>query len=506
MTVARTVRWFVVNQHRTDAPAPDQGALSTARKRAVRQLLRIAPIADELGDAFNAAGHDIALVGGSVRDALLDRLGHDLDFTTSARPEQTEALLRGWADAIWSIGRAYGTIGARKGDFQVEITTYRADRYEAASRKPEVEYGTTIEEDLLRRDFTVNAMAVQLPERTFLDPFDGMSDLAGQRLRTPSTPEESFSDDPLRMLRAARFSATLGFEVEPAVRAAMTAMAERIGIVSPERVRDELSRTLLAHQPRQGLELLVGTGLAEHVLPELPALQLEIDEHHRHKDVYEHSLTVLDQAIELERRLDRETPDLVVRLAALLHDVGKPRTRRLEPNGGVSFHHHDVVGAKMARKRLKALKYPTATVESVAQLVQLHLRFHGYGGGQWTDSAVRRYVRDAGDELDRLHVLTRADCTTRNPRKAVALRRAYDDLETRIDRLAEQEEMAAVRPDLDGRAIMAALGVEPGPVVGRAYKHLLDYRLDHGPVGPEVAEAELRRWWAEQPEQHGGHA
>jgi len=506
IVVARTVRWFVVNQHRTDGAAPDQGALTAARKRAVRQLLRIAPIADELGATFSAAGHDIALVGGSVRDALLDRLGHDLDFTTSARPEQTEALLQGWADAIWSIGRAYGTIGARKGDFQIEITTYRADRYAAESRKPEVEYGSAIEEDLLRRDFTVNAMAVRLPERTFLDPFDGMADLARGLLRTPGTPEESFSDDPLRMLRAARFSATLGFEVDDVVRAAMTAMAERIQIVSTERVRDELSRTVLADQPRRGLELLVGTALAERVLPELPALRLEIDEHHRHKDVYEHSLTVLDQAIELEQRLERETPDLVVRLAALLHDIGKPRTRRLEANGGVSFHHHDVVGAKMTRKRLKALKYPTATIESVAQLVQLHLRFHGYGGGQWTDSAVRRYVRDAGEELDRLHVLTRADCTTRNRRKATALRRAYDDLEARIDRLAEQEEMAAVRPDLDGRAIMTILGIEPGPLVGRAYKHLLDYRLDHGPVGPAAAEAELRRWWAEQPEQPGGSA
>ncbi len=474
--------------------------LSKAQRQAVRQLLRIAPVVDELGARFQAAGHELALVGGSVRDALLDRLGQDLDFTTSARPEQTKRLLSGWADTIWDVGQKFGTIGAHKGGFQIEVTTYRADSYDGASRKPEVQYGESITEDLVRRDFTVNAMAVMLPGREFVDPHGGLGDLSRKVIRTPGTPQQSFSDDPLRMMRAARFASQLGFAVAPEVVAAMSDMAERIEIVSAERIRDELTKLLLSPRPRTGLTLLVDTGLADRVLPELPALRLEIDEHHRHKDVYEHSLTVLEQAIELEDRLPGGGPDLVARLAALLHDIGKPRTRRFESGGGVSFHHHDVVGAKMARKRLTALRYPTAVVDSVVLLTQLHLRFHGYGGGEWTDSAVRRYVRDAGDELARLHVLTRADCTTRNRRKAQALQRSYDSLEERIDRLAEEEELAAIRPDLDGNQIMKILAIAPGPVVGRAYKHMLEVRLDEGVLDEEAARAELLRWWAQQPE------
>ncbi len=463
-------------------------------------MLRIAPVADELGARFEGAGHELALVGGSVRDALLDRLGHDLDFTTSARPEDTKRLLAGWADSVWDVGRAYGTIGGTKDGFHIEITTYRADSYEQESRKPAVAYGDSIADDLVRRDFTVNAMAVMLPGHEFVDPHQGLVDLGRQTIRTPGTPQQSFSDDPLRMMRAARFAAQLGFEVADEVVSAMGTMAERIDIVSAERVRDELSKMLLAADPRAGLTLLVDTGLAARVLPELPALRLEIDEHHRHKDVYEHSLTVLEQAIELEERLPGDGPDLVIRLAALLHDIGKPKTRRFETRGGVSFYHHDVVGAKLARKRLTALRYPTAVVNSVTELTRLHLRFHGYGSGEWTDSAVRRYVRDAGEELARLHVLTRADCTTRNRRKAQALQRSYDSLEERIERLAEEEELASIRPDLDGNQIMRILGIAPGPVVGRAYQHLLEVRLDRGGLDEDEARDELLKWWAEQPE------
>ena len=466
----------------------------------MRHLLRVAPVADELGAAFTAAGHEIALVGGSVRDALLDRLGSDLDLTTSARPEQTERLLSDWADAVWDVGAAFGTIGARKGGFHIEVTTYRADAYDPSSRKPAVSFGTSILDDLVRRDFTVNAMAVRLPSHEFVDPRGGLADLTRGVIRTPATPESSFSDDPLRMLRAARFASQLGFRVAPEVVTAMSAMADRITIVSAERVRDELAKLLLSERPVTGLRLLVDTGLADLVLPELPRLRMEVDEHHRHKNVYEHSLIVLEQAIDLEPRLPDGGPDLVTRLAALMHDIGKPRTRRFEPGGGVSFYHHDVVGAKLTRKRLTALKFPGAVVNDVARLVELHLRFHGYGGGDWTDSAVRRYVRDAGPLLDRLHVLTRADCTTRNRRKALALARAYDDLEDRIARLAEAEELAAIRPDLDGNAIMQILRVEPGPVVGRAYRHLLELRLDRGPLDPADAREELLRWWADRPE------
>lgn len=474
--------------------------MAEAQAQAASRLVELGPLASSVGELFAGAGFEVALVGGWVRDALLGRGGaeDDIDVATSARPEQTEQLLRGWADAVWTVGQAFGTIAARKDGTTLEITTYRTERYDPASRKPAVAYGDSLTGDLRRRDFTVNAMAVRLPAQQFVDPFDGLVDLAARVLRTPGTPQESFTDDPLRMMRAARFAAQLGFRVDPAVVAAMTEMAERIEIVSAERVRDELTRLLCSPHPRIGLELLVRTGLADHVLPELPALRLEIDEHHRHKDVYEHSLTVLEQAMGLEDRIDEGGPDLVVRLAALLHDIGKPRTRRFEPGGGVSFHHHEVVGARLVRRRLSALRYPKQVVEDVARLTELHLRFHGYSGGEWTDSAVRRYVRDAGPLLSRLHVLTRADSTTRNRRKAAALQRAYDDLERRIDELAEQEELARIRPDLDGNQIMAILGVPPGPVVGQAYRFLLDLRLESGPLGEQKAREALVTWWDER--------
>ncbi len=490
------IQWCIVS-------TPEQ-RLAEIQRTAVRELMRVAPVIDEVGSRFAKAGHSIALVGGSVRDALLGRLSRkrDLDFTTSAHPDDIDRCLAGWADATWDIGREFGTIGARVGDQQLEITTYRADSYQATSRKPAVAFGDTLLGDLSRRDFTVNAMAFELGSREFVDPFGGQHDLAAGVLRTPSTPEESFSDDPLRMMRAARFSAQLGLTVDPGVVAAMTDLADRLSIVSAERIRDELVKLLLSPDPRRGLTLMVDTGIATLVLPELPALRLERDEHHRHKDVYEHSLTVLEQAIELEPRMrvdgERSGPDLVVRLAALLHDIGKPRTRRFAGDGTVTFHHHDVVGASLAKKRLKALRFSGSEIDEVARLVELHLRFHGYGTGEWTDSAVRRYVRDAGPLLERLHVLTRADCTTRNLRKAERLRRSYDELEARIDHLNAEEELAAIRPELDGGQIMAALGIPPGPDVGAAYRFLLELRLDRGPIGEDLAREALLAWWADR--------
>ena len=480
----------------SDAPSPPLN-MADAQRAVAAELDRIAPVIDELGRRFADAGHELALVGGPVRDAMLGRQHNDLDLTTSAHPDVTEAVLKGWADAIWDMGRQFGTIGCRKGEWQVEITTYRSESYDPDSRKPEVEYGDSLAGDLGRRDFTVNAMAVALPGRELEDPYGGIVDLAHGVLRTPGRPEASFSDDPLRMMRAARFAAQLGFEVAPEVVAAMTAMASRIEIISAERVRDELVKLVCAPYPRRGLALLVETGLADLVLPELPALKLERDEHHRHKDVYEHTLTVLEQAIDLEPgRLER--PDFVARFAALMHDVGKPRTRRFLDDGTVTFHHHDVVGAKMTRKRMKELRFSNDEIDAVGKLVELHLRFHGYGTGEWTDSAVRRYVRDAGDQLARLHVLTRADSTTRNKRKADRLQRTYDDLEARIERLSEQEELASIRPDLDGNQIMEILGIGPGREVGLAYRFLLELRMDEGPQSPEDAERALRAWWADQ--------
>ena len=463
-------------------------------------LVPIHPVADELASRFAAAGHRLYLVGGSVRDALLGREQSDLDFTTDARPPAVLAVLEGWADAVWDTGIAFGTVGARRRGVTVEITTFRADAYDRVSRNPVVAFGDTIDDDLRRRDFTVNAMAVELTDgtdaprdRRFVDPYGGLAALAAGTLDTPATPEESFADDPLRMLRAARFVAQLGLTPAPRVVSAMSAMADELARITKERVQVELTKLVLGRYPRRGLELLVDTGLCTHVLPEVPAMRLAIDEHMQHKDVYTHSLVVLEQAIE------RETagPDLVLRLAALLHDVGKPDTRRKESDGRVSFHHHEVVGAKLTRKRLRDLRYPKVVVDEVTQLVFLHLRFHGYGTGEWTDSAVRRYVTDAGPLLDRLHALVRSDCTTRNRRRAAALQRSYDSLEERIVALRAQEELDAIRPDLDGNAIMELLGVPPGPLVGRAYKHLLAVRMERGPLGADEAEAELRRWAAE---------
>ncbi|WP_082563907.1 CCA tRNA nucleotidyltransferase [Nocardioides sp. Root140] len=474
---------------------PSPILISDVQETVARELERIAPLIDDLGARFRDAGHELALVGGPVRDAMLGRLQNDLDFTTSAHPDVTEKLLKGWADALWDMGRDFGTIGCRKGEWQVEITTYRSEKYDATSRKPDVAYGDSLVGDLGRRDFTVNSMALTVPDRGFEDPFGGIVDLAARTLRTPGRPEDSFSDDPLRMMRAARFAAQLGFDVAPEVVAAMTAMAGRIEIISAERVRDELVKLICAPYPRRGLLLLVETGLASYVLPELPALALERDEHHRHKDVYEHTLIVLEQSIDQEERLGNG-PDFVSRFAALMHDVGKPRTRRFEDGGVVTFHHHDVVGAKITRKRMKALRFSNDEIDAVAKLVELHLRFHGYGDGEWTDSAVRRYVRDAGDQLERLHILTRADCTTRNQRKAARLRKAYDDLEERIARLSEEEELASIRPDLDGTQIMEILGIPPGREVGEAYSFLLELRMDEGPQSEEAAKAALLAWWA----------
>src|SRR4051794_794240 len=454
------------------------------------------PAVARLATAFSRAGQELALVGGPVRDALLGRPVTDLDFTTDARPDRILEIVRPVASMHWDVGRAFGTIAARVAGETVEITTYRQDRYVPSSRKPEVEFGDDLDGDLKRRDFTVNAIAVRLPGLALVDPAGGIAALGDRRLTTPSPAVESFDDDPLRMLRAARFTAQLGFELDDEGRDAMAALAARIEVVSAERVRDELVKLLSSDSARPGLELLVDTGLAAFVLPELPALRLASDGQHRHKDVYEHSLTVLEQAVTLERqRFPGEQPDLVLRIAALLHDIGKPGTRRFESDGQVSFHHHDVVGAKLARRRLKALRFPSETIEQVARLIELHLRFYGYGDAGWTDSAVRRDGGGAGPLLPRLHILTRADVTTRNTRKARKLASAYDDLEARIAVLAEQEELNAVRPDLDGTAIMRELGLRPGPLVGEAYRFLLQVRLDEGPLGPEEAAHRLHAWW-----------
>jgi poly(A) polymerase len=465
------------------------------------------PVVLELGHLFADAGYELSLVGGPVRDLFLGRVSPDLDFTTNATPDEILAVAKKWADSHWEMGRAFGTIGFRKRNrnkevLLIEVTTYRAEAYDPESRKPEVAFGASLEEDLQRRDFSVNAMALRLPQLELVDPYGGATDLAAGLLRTPGTPEQSFSDDPLRMMRAARFASQLGFQVHPAVRTAMTDMSGRISIISAERVRDELVKLICGTHPRAGVDLLVETGLAELVLPEVPALKLETDEHHRHKDVYQHSLQVLEQAAALETGPDGPVPgpDFVLRFAALMHDVGKPKTRRFEPGGAVSFRHHDLAGAKLTAKRMKALRFDNDSIKAVSRLVELHMRFYGYGDAGWTDSAVRRYVTDAGPVLERLHRLTRSDVTTRNQRKAERLSFAYDDLEERIAVLAEQEELDSIRPDLDGAAIMAMLGLKPGPVVGRAYKFMLEQRMEQGPLSAEAAEAALRQWWSEQPE------
>lgn len=473
-------------------------ALGAAGEVAIRSLIGRAPLASSLADAFKAEGFRLALVGGPVRDAILGRLGNDLDFTTNARPEVSKKILSGWAENVWETGIAFGTVAGKRGETTVEVTTYRTESYDPESRKPEVAYGQSLEGDLSRRDFTVNAMALELTQGApiFIDPFNGLEDLANRLLRTPGTVENSFSDDPLRMMRAARFAAQLNFTVADDVMRAMKNMAGRISIISAERVRDELSKLLLSSNPRIGITMLVESGLAEIVLPEIPKLKLEIDEHHHHKDVYEHSLTVLEQAIALEGRLGG--PNLVIRLAALLHDIGKPKTRSHISGGGVSFHHHEVVGARLAKERLKALRFDGDTIEDVSTLIALHLRFHGYGQGEWTDSAVRRYVRDSGDLLQHLHVLTRADCTTRNKRKAGSLAAIYTSLEDRIDVLMEEEELSKIRPDLDGGEVMKILKIKPSPVVGEALAFLLELRLEHGPLGKEKATEDLISWWTQR--------
>lgn len=487
----------------------DLGALVTDMAEATARLHALvasSPTSD-LAAAFAAAGHELALVGGPVRDAFLDRPVTDLDFTTSASPDEILRIVAPLADATWDVGREFGTIAARIRGADVEITTYRADQYDGVSRKPSVQFGESLEDDLVRRDFTVNAMALRVtPARgeageadavpQLVDVGGGLEHLLARVIDTPQAPERSFDDDPLRMMRAARFSAQLGFEVAPRVRAAMAELADRIQGISAERVRDELSKLLLTSRPVPGIRLLTDTGILDRVLPEVPALRLETDEHAHHKDVFEHSLTVLQQGIDLEASRNPDAaPDLVSRLAGLLHDIGKPATRRIEGRT-VTFHQHDLVGARMAKQRLKALRFDNDTVKAVSRLVELHLRFYGYGDQAWSDSAVRRYVRDAGPLLERLHILTRSDVTTRNRRKAERLDFAYDDLERRIAELAEQEELEAVRPDLDGNRIQEILGIRPGREVGEAYRMLLEQRLEQGPLGEERAEQVLREWWA----------
>jgi poly(A) polymerase len=455
---------------------------------------RLRPLVDataDLSDRFRAAGHTLYLVGGSVRDAIVAESGamaadpaQDLDFTTDARPDDIEAVVRGWADAVWTQGKRFGTIACLRGDQKYEITTHRAEAYRPDSRKPEVAFGDSIEDDLSRRDFTVNAMALRLPELELIDPFGGLVDLAEHRLRTPLDPEVSFADDPLRMLRAARFIAKLDLEATPELVRAVEDGHGRLSIVSAERIRDELDKIMVLPVPSTALWFVVRTGLADEFLPELPGLAVEQDPIHRHKDVLAHTLAVVDKT----------SPDRLLRLAALFHDIGKPRTRAFV-DGGVTFHHHEVVGARMTRKRMQALRYPNDEIELVTELVNLHLRFHTYRLG-WTDRAVRRYVRDAGPLLDRLNELTRCDCTTRNAGKARALDRRMDELEARIAALREQEELDAIRPDLDGAQVMDRLGIPPGRDVGEALAYLLDLRMDEGPLGEEEAFRRLDRWWA----------
>src|SRR5579863_5458503 len=472
--------------------------MTSEQRKAVAALLRErVPEVAEIGRLFARHGYELALVGGPVRDVFRGERPSDLDLTTNATPEQVLAAIEGWADATWTVGIAFGTVGLRKGSSVFEITTYRSEQYRAESRRPDVRYGQSLEEDLSRRDFTINAMAARLPGYELVDPFGGLDALKDKVLRTPGRPEDSFSDDPLRMLRAARFAAQLGFTVAPEVRAAMTERAARLEIVSAERVTGELTKLMLTPDPALGIDLLVQTGVADQVLPEVSRLRMEADEHHRHKDVYQHSLTVLRQAIELEPRYGL-AGDLTVRLAALLHDIGKPQTRSLLPDGRVAFHLHEVVGAKLARKRLTALRFPNDVIHDVSRLVELHLRFHGYGEGEWTDSAVRRYVRDAGPLLTRLHVLTRADCTTRNQAKAQRLARAYTSLEQRIAELSEQEELGKIRPELNGNEIIEILGLAPGPLVGRARNFLLELRITRGLIGREQAIQALLDWAADQ--------
>lgn len=477
----------------TNDVAPDQSLLL-----AEEVLGEVAERHAALTAAFHAAGHELYLVGGPVRDALLGRSNHDLDFTTDAHPDVVLPILEAYADVVWTAGIEFGTVSGEKDGEQLEITTFRADAYDRVSRNPVVRFGETLEDDLVRRDFRVNAIAARMSVDAdgrghvdVLDPLGGVADLRAGVLDTPGLPEDSFNDDPLRMLRAARFVSQLGFDVAPRVLDAMKNMAPQLERITVERINQEFSKLVLGKDPARGIDILVDTGLCELFLPEIPALKLAPDEHLQHKDVYAHSLTVLQQAVDLE---DGE-PDLVLRLGALLHDIGKPATRAAKPGGGVTFHQHEVVGAKLARNRLKALRYPKDVIKAVNDLVFLHMRFYGYSDQAWTDSAVRRYVTDAGSQLSRLNKIVRADCTTRNQKKAARLRRAYENLELRIAELAEQEDLAKVRPDLDGGDIMRILGLQPGPEVGKAWNFLKELRLERGPLGPEAAEAELRAWW-----------
>jgi poly(A) polymerase len=449
-------------------------------------VVDVPELAKELGTRFEAAGHELHLVGGSVRDMVLGRPSPDLDFCTDAHPPETIRVIRGWADRRYLVGARFGTVGALKAGHRIEITTYRQEVYAEEHRKPAVTFGDDVETDLSRRDFTINAMAVRLPSGAFVDPYGGVRDLASRTLDTPLDPSISFGDDPLRMLRAARFVSQLGVTPTARVVEAMRAMCERLAIVSSERIRDELDKLLAGERPGEGLHLLVETGLADVFVPELPALSLEQDPVQRHKDVLRHTYAVIERC----------EPDVVLRLAALLHDIGKPATRRITPDG-VAFHHHEVVGARMARERLQALRYPSSVVDDVCSLIELHLRFHGYGEG-WTDSAVRRYVRDAGHLLDRLNALTRADVTTRNEKRAKRFAQLQDELEERIAALAEQEELDKLRPPLDGRQVMDHLSLEPGPAVGEALAFLMELRLERGPIAEDEAYTELDAWAKER--------
>lgn len=500
-SIDQTISHSEVNADPLDAVGCGDTELLLSNAHAA--LARIPKPVFDLGHVFHEAGFELAMVGGPVRDAFLALTPHDFDFTTNARPDTTERLLGEWGDTTWAVGKEFGTIGARRGDLIVEVTTYRTEAYDMNSRKPQVSYGDTLEGDLTRRDFTVNACAITLPDLKLVDPHNGLTDLANAVLRTPVTAAQSFDDDPLRIMRAARFAAQLGIDVSEDVMKAMEEQAPRLKIVSAERIRAEFERLLISPKPRRGLELMVHTGVADIVLPELANLQDLKDEHNRHKDVYEHTLTVLEHAIALETGPDGPVPrpSFVLRFAAIMHDVGKATTRRFEPDGTVTFHHHEVVGAKMTKKRMNALRFDKATTKAVVELVRLHQRFHGYGEQKWSDSAVRRYITDAGPYLEYLHRLTRADCTTRNRRKSQYLQSAYDDLEDRIHELQKQEELDAVRPDLDGTQIMEILGLKPGPEVGKAYKYLLELRMEHGPLGPDRAREELLAWWSSKPEQ-----
>ena len=484
--------------------AAHSNQLTSDQAAQLGRLLDVFPAARELGELFDEAGHELYLVGGTVRDTLLAQgapaEGVDLDFATSARPEDTEALLRRFTEqrgTVFLTGARFGTVSAVRDGDQIEVTTFRADEYEPGSRHPEVTFGDSLEGDLARRDFTVNAMAVRVPTFEFVDLFGGLSDLRRGVLRTPIDPHESFGDDPLRMLRLARFSSQLGADPDEATFAAAQEMADQLRTISAERIREELCKLMLGASPRRGLVLLTDAGLAPHVLPELDALRACVDPQHRHKDVWEHTLAVIENAMALEHRLPDGGPDLVLRLAALLHDVGKPATRRLHDDGTVTFHHHEMEGWRRTKERMRELRFDKDTTRAVAELVKLHLRFHTYELG-WTDAAVRRYVRDAGDQLQRLNLLTRADVTTGNARKERRIQRRVDELEERIEELQEQEELDAMRPPIDGREIMDHLGIDPGPVVGAAWEFLLELRIDEGPMEREAALEALDAWWAER--------